>query len=311
MSEVPKLEEAIVFINYRRTDAGWPADLLKSELGRSFGEAVVFLDVRGIDAGEDFEAALESRMRRATVLIVLIGSNWLHVDDRFGRRRLDQEHDWVRREIRIALQKPGCRVIPVLIDDADLPNEKEALPEDFSALMTRQRFSLRQAHSPDDIETLSKEIEKAGFQRLTTSTEPMLVTDTARSTEAIREILAGCYKRSLFTRTHAQLSLDAMFESISDCRKLVQSETPEVSDPELAQALANALGALDGIERIHTFSKPSEPIDVNQIDQLKLEALRNLRLLSRVTKIRYAIPDSRLTEEVFFSKEDADKPPTQ
>jgi hypothetical protein len=134
--------------------------------------------------------------------------------------------------------------------------------------------------------------------------------DTARSTDAIRKVLAGCYKRSLFTRTHAQLSLDAMFDSISNCRKLVESETPEVSDPELAQMLADVLGALDGIERIHTFSKPSEPIDVNKIDQLKLQALRNLRLLSRLTNIVYAIPDSRLTEEVFFSKEDADKPPT-
>jgi len=101
-----------------------------------------------------------------------------------------------------------------------------------------------------------------------------------------------------------------MFDSISDCRELVQAETPNVSDPELAQALANVLGALDGVERIHTFSKPSELIDVNKIDQLKLQALRNLRLLSRITKIQYAIPDSRLTEEVFFSKEDADKPPT-
>lgn len=133
---------------------------------------------------------------------------------------------------------------------------------------------------------------------------------TSRSTDAIRKVLAGCYKRSLFTRTHAQLSLDAMFDSIANCRELVQSATPEVSDPELAQALANVWGALDGIERIHIFSRPSEPIDVDKIDQLKLQALRNLRLLSRITKIQYAIPDGRLTEEVFFSKEDADKSPT-
>ena len=56
-----------------------------------------------------------------------------------------------------------------------------------------------------------------------------------------------------FTRTHAQLNLDAMFDPISNCQELVQSETPEVSDPELAQALANLLGALDRIEPIHIF----------------------------------------------------------
>jgi len=96
--------------------------------------------------------------------------------DRFGRRRLDQEQDWVRREIRIALQKPGCRVIPVLIDGAELPDEREALPEDISALVTRQRFYLRQACRHVDIEALSKEIEKAGFPRLATlTTSPVRV----------------------------------------------------------------------------------------------------------------------------------------
>jgi hypothetical protein len=173
MSELTEVEDSIIFINYRRTDAGWPADLLKSELGRSFGEALVFLDVRGIDAGDDFVAVLDSQLRRTSVLIVLIGNNWLHVHDRFGRRRLDQEHDWVRREIRIALQKPGCRVIPLLIDDANLPNEREALPEDISTLLTRQRFSLRQAHSDSDIEALSRVIEKAGFRRLASFPGPL------------------------------------------------------------------------------------------------------------------------------------------
>jgi TIR domain len=173
MSEVTEIEGSIIFINYRRTDAGWPADLLQSALGRSFGEALVFLDVRGIDAGDDFVAVLDSQLRRTSVLIVLIGNNWLHIHDRFGRRRLDQEHDWVRREIRVALQKPGCTVIPLLIDDANLPDEREALPDDISALLTRQRFSLRQAHSDDDIEALSRVIEKAGFRRLGSSQGPL------------------------------------------------------------------------------------------------------------------------------------------
>ena len=31
-------DQPIVFINYRRTDAGWPADYLASELQRTFGD---------------------------------------------------------------------------------------------------------------------------------------------------------------------------------------------------------------------------------------------------------------------------------
>ncbi|MEJ7811366.1 MAG: toll/interleukin-1 receptor domain-containing protein [Gemmatimonadaceae bacterium] len=166
MAETTQLDQAIIFINYRRTDAGWPADLLASRLKAMFGEPRVFLDVRGFDAGDDFAAVLEERLRRATVLIVLIGEHWLHAQDRFGRRRLDQPHDWVRREIRTALENRHCRVIPVLLDDAELPDEKEALPDDISVLLSRQRIRVRQTNSDDDIAALSKVLERAGFRRL-------------------------------------------------------------------------------------------------------------------------------------------------
>ena len=166
MTEVFQAEETIIFINYRRTDAGWPADLLASKLRRTFGEERVFLDVRGINAGDEFPVVLEEKLRRANILIVLIGEGWLRTQDKYGRRRLDQGDDWVRNEIRIGLQRPSCRVIPVLIDNAELPDEREALPEDIAGLVTRQRVRLRQANSDDDVDFLSLEIEKAGFKRL-------------------------------------------------------------------------------------------------------------------------------------------------
>src|SRR5688572_22340846 len=100
MAGIPHPEDTVIFINYRRTDAGWPADYLADKLKNSFGQGRVFLDVRGIDAGDDFATVLKDQLRRATVLIVLIGKNWLHVHDEFSRRRLDKEHDWVRQEIR-------------------------------------------------------------------------------------------------------------------------------------------------------------------------------------------------------------------
>jgi hypothetical protein len=155
----------MIFINYRRTDAGWPADLLASQLRRVFGADRIFLDVREIDAGDEFEDVLQDNLRRATTLIVLIGKGWLLAHDKYGHRRLDQKDDWVRREIRTCLDK-SCRVIPVLIDDAELPKEREALPEDIVGLLERNRIQLRQANSDDDIEALSRQLEKAGFNRI-------------------------------------------------------------------------------------------------------------------------------------------------
>lgn len=167
--EILPSEHNIIFINYRRTDTGWPADLLADKLKNTFGQNRVFLDVRGIDAGDDFAVELESQLRGAAVLLVLIGKDWLFTHDKFGRRRLDDEKDWVRREIRTALEREGCRVIPVLLDDAELPNEEKALPEDISALLRRQQLRVRQANSEDDIETLIKVLERSGFQRLAPS----------------------------------------------------------------------------------------------------------------------------------------------
>ena len=91
--------------------------------------------------------------------------------DKFGRRRLDSHNDWVRREIRHALANNNCRVIPVLIDDAELPDDRAALPEDIGDLLTRQRVLVRQTHSDDDTEALCRELEKAGFSRLDSDRE--------------------------------------------------------------------------------------------------------------------------------------------
>jgi hypothetical protein len=100
--EMPQPKNTVIFINYRRTDTGWPAEHLKDKLGAAFGKDRVFLDARDIDAGDDFNSEIESQLQRAAALIVLIDKNWLLGQDEFGRRRLDNEDDWVRKEIRTA-----------------------------------------------------------------------------------------------------------------------------------------------------------------------------------------------------------------
>jgi hypothetical protein len=98
-------------------------------------------------------------------LIVLIDKNWLLAQDKFGRRRLDKEDDWVRKEIRTALVKNDCTVIPLLLDGADLPDE-DALPNDISSLVKRQQIEVRAASREADINALIKRLEKIGFRIL-------------------------------------------------------------------------------------------------------------------------------------------------
>jgi hypothetical protein len=177
VTDVSAAQEGLIFINYRRIDTGWSADYLAKALEHTFGKDRVFQDVREIGAGQVFADELEEALRRSAVLLVLVGKGWLTAQDQYGRRRLDREDDWVRQEIRIGLQHQGCRVIPVLVDDAQLPREAEALPEDIAALLQRQRMQIRQANSDDDIGVLIKELETAGIQRVSNSGEAVDVED--------------------------------------------------------------------------------------------------------------------------------------
>lgn len=83
---ISQAEQSIIFISYRRADSGWAADLLASWLQRTLGVPRMFCDIRGIDAGDDFAADLEEQLQRALVILVLIGGDWLRVQDQYGRR---------------------------------------------------------------------------------------------------------------------------------------------------------------------------------------------------------------------------------
>jgi len=122
---------------------------------------------------------------------------------------------------------------------------------------------------------------------------------------AVKIILKGCYRRAVFTRTHAQMNHEAMFSSITECRELVQRQIPEVTGSSMAQPAADLVASLESIER----EKSKEPWDFQRIDSYKLESIRRLSLLSQFVGAPYTIPIN-LTEEVFFSKEEADLPPS-
>jgi hypothetical protein len=112
-----------VFITYRREDASGHAGWLYEALSERFGEDRVFMDV-AIPPAVDFVAWIEDHIGSAGVLIVIIGRTWLAASDSSGKRRLDDERDFVRREIAGALDR-GIRVVPVLVSGAQMPSEQE------------------------------------------------------------------------------------------------------------------------------------------------------------------------------------------
>lgn len=108
-----------IFISYRRSDAIGNARYLNRELRQCFDPAQVFFDLSSLEAGDEFPEEITNALRECKVLLALIGPGWAGADQG-GRRRLDNPADFVRREILLALEL-GKRVIPVLLDDAPMP----------------------------------------------------------------------------------------------------------------------------------------------------------------------------------------------
>lgn len=135
---------SLVFINYRGSDEPWVANWLCSELAERLGPEQVFLDNRSIPPGEDYARVLLDKVRSSLVLLAVIGSEWYSSGP--DGRLIDNDRDWVRREIATALAA-GVRVLPVLVGDVpDLVYED--LPSDIGQLATfqRRRIRLQEAH---------------------------------------------------------------------------------------------------------------------------------------------------------------------
>jgi CHASE2 domain-containing sensor protein len=122
------------FISYRRNESQWQAMLLTRALVERLGSAGVFMDKAAIEPGEIWPREIEEAAAGCAVMLVLIGPGWLGVSGPDGTRRLDDLHDWVRREITTGLERRDCVVVPVLHDGAATP-DRESLPEPLRALV--------------------------------------------------------------------------------------------------------------------------------------------------------------------------------
>lgn len=144
-----------VFINYRGDDSRGMSELLDRDLTAAFGREQVFLDCYSIPLGAAWDRELLERVRGCRVLLVLIDRDWLAPA---GERRIDDPEDWIRREIAEAIAA-GVRVVPVLIDDAQLPSEDQ-LPADIRTLAHSQGMAVRRRHTRYDVDVLIRRLRE-------------------------------------------------------------------------------------------------------------------------------------------------------
>lgn len=146
-----------IVISYRRDDAEGSAGRLYDRLVSRYGQDYVFMDFYSIESGEDWLKAIETTVAASDAFLAVIGPRWSSVTDEGGRRRLDDEGDYVRHEIRIALEQ-GVRALPVLVQGARMVGP-EALPADLAALPEAQAFTLDSRYYDRDVERLCRSID--------------------------------------------------------------------------------------------------------------------------------------------------------
>jgi hypothetical protein len=118
-----------IFISYRRDDSRLIAGRLYEALKAAFPKKKIFFDVDIPEPGNEIIAKIVRELQSSQVVIALIGPQWN------AKNRLDSAYDFVRRELKSALdlrRNEGLKVLPILVDGAIIPAER--LPADLIAM---------------------------------------------------------------------------------------------------------------------------------------------------------------------------------
>jgi pterin-4a-carbinolamine dehydratase len=145
-----------IFISYRRLDSAIFSQWLAAQLRAAYGQDCVFIDTENIRTADTWAQQIENVLRGASLVVLVIGKNWLSSSDEFGRRRLDLPDDWVRREIETSIAS-GKKIVPLLIEGAGLPG-REALPPSIAPLLGIQTRRMDVEAISTDMTDLVKQV---------------------------------------------------------------------------------------------------------------------------------------------------------
>jgi len=154
-----------IFINYRRRDSSPIARWLGEAISQNFGKENLFLDTSAIQSGVRWPNSITLALKKAAVIIAVIGPEWLRAQDKYSKRRIDDPNDWVRKELTYGLQHQ-IPIIPLLVLNAELP-DSEGLPLPLKSLTDYKAFVLREEEWETDLGNLLTRLEDFGFKRTT------------------------------------------------------------------------------------------------------------------------------------------------
>jgi hypothetical protein len=192
-----------VFISYRRTDSDHAVGRLHDFLASKLSTGNIFLDIDSIVPGENFDEKIKATIRSCDTVLVIIGPNWNPNDENLTTARLDNPDDWVRKEVAAALTS-GKKVIPVLIDDTQMP-KVNSLPGELIPITKLNGARLRSGNDfSGDAQKILKAVGRSWFR-------PVLI--LAACLSLVVALGIGAYKLDFFKNDELNLNqvlLDGM-----------------------------------------------------------------------------------------------------
>jgi tetratricopeptide (TPR) repeat protein len=117
----------------------------------------VFMDVEGIQPGENFAQAIEQTLSGCSTVLVVVGPHWHEI---LEARAKQNEQDYVVHEIAAALAHKKT-VVPVFVGGAQ-PASLTALPVALADLSFHQAVELRDTSFKEDCDRLAKSLHLTG-----------------------------------------------------------------------------------------------------------------------------------------------------
>ncbi len=148
-----------IFISYRVKDTQAATGRLVDALKQHFDEDQIFLDIDKIEPGLDFTEVISKYLDSSDVMLAIIGPDWMGYNSEKGTYRINELNDWVRTEIATALKR-NIRVVPVLLDGANMPDDA-ILPDDLKPILRRQSYEISNKRWKYDSEELIQYLQKA------------------------------------------------------------------------------------------------------------------------------------------------------
>lgn len=138
-----------IFVSYRHED--WPfTQRLVAQLGQFIG-GTIFMDSTGID-DPDFTQSIEQHLQQSNVVLLVVSQYT------FASERIERPDDWIRREMRLALQHEKHLVL-VGVNGLTLPLPTD-VPEDIRDVLRRQGVPFYPEFFDAAVERLAEFIDK-------------------------------------------------------------------------------------------------------------------------------------------------------